>query len=249
MRKPKDLTGQIFGKLKVVEQVAAIKGRAAWRCFCDCGNETIKLGRYLLNGDTRSCGCVNGCPRGIAWTQFYENIACSIEGCTNKPVAKNLCRPHYSTQYAWIKRPDRKGTTGKCERCGKSFIRNRAGHRFCGLDCLYKQREKNTGRRQALRKYNLTQERYDAILESQNGGCAVCGGQNDGKKMFIDHDHGCCPQDAKSCGGCIRGLLCHFCNSGIGWFRDNTSFMRSAIEYLEKYQSQNTSVPAQSATL
>jgi hypothetical protein len=28
----------------------------------------------------------------------------------------------------------------------------------------------------------------------------------------VDHDHACCQKKNRSCGKCIRGLLCHTCN-------------------------------------
>lgn len=52
-----DITGQRFGKL-VVENFAYTKNnRAYWNCICDCGNHCVKMGKYLRNGDTKSCGC------------------------------------------------------------------------------------------------------------------------------------------------------------------------------------------------
>ena len=52
-----DITGQRFGKL-VVDGFAYTKNkRAYWNCTCDCGNHCIKMGKYLRNGDTKSCGC------------------------------------------------------------------------------------------------------------------------------------------------------------------------------------------------
>lgn len=57
-----DLTGKRFGKLVVIKQTddyVSPKGerRSRWLCKCDCGNETIVLGRYLMRG-TQSCGCL-----------------------------------------------------------------------------------------------------------------------------------------------------------------------------------------------
>ena len=54
---PKDLTGQRFGKLIAIERVPHPSKRAHWRCRCDCGQEAIKNSKYLLCGDTTSCGC------------------------------------------------------------------------------------------------------------------------------------------------------------------------------------------------
>ena len=48
-----DLTGQRFGRLVVInynEEVSKQKKCSYWNCICDCGNETIVLGKYLRNG-------------------------------------------------------------------------------------------------------------------------------------------------------------------------------------------------------
>ena len=58
MSKVKDLTGQTFGRLKVLERAGSNKyGRALWLCKCDCGKITVKTGKLLLNGHCKSCGC------------------------------------------------------------------------------------------------------------------------------------------------------------------------------------------------
>jgi len=58
--KTKDLTNQRFGRLKVLEQQATDTGRgkALWRCQCDCGETTIVRGDCLNRGVTKSCGCL-----------------------------------------------------------------------------------------------------------------------------------------------------------------------------------------------
>ena len=54
-----DLTGERFGRL-VVNKLAYVKDyRTYWECLCDCGNECVIKGKYLSNGDTKSCGCLN----------------------------------------------------------------------------------------------------------------------------------------------------------------------------------------------
>lgn len=53
--------------------------------------------------------------------------------------------------------------------------------------------------------------------------CALCGqgfylGKTWSKQrdsFSVDHDHGCCPGE-KSCGQCVRGLVCNRCNMQIG---------------------------------
>ena len=56
----KDLVNQKFGHLTVVKFSHSENGRAMWLCDCDCGNTNVIIkGKYLLNGDTKSCGCAN----------------------------------------------------------------------------------------------------------------------------------------------------------------------------------------------
>jgi hypothetical protein len=63
----KDLSGQRFGRLVVVSRHGLIPkkprgNRITWLCKCDCGNEKIALGEKLINGKTRSCGCITSPP-------------------------------------------------------------------------------------------------------------------------------------------------------------------------------------------
>ena len=53
MRKYGDLTGQIFGRLRVIN-----KTLLGWNCKCSCGNKVIKTGRALIHDKTKSCGCL-----------------------------------------------------------------------------------------------------------------------------------------------------------------------------------------------
>ena len=58
MSSKKDLTGLHFGRLTVLEYAYSKNGRAYWKCICECGKETVALGKTLLNGGTKSCGCL-----------------------------------------------------------------------------------------------------------------------------------------------------------------------------------------------
>lgn len=58
-RPKKDLTGQRFGRLVVLEDVRIdTKHASVWRCVCDCGNEKLVGANNLARGKTRSCGCL-----------------------------------------------------------------------------------------------------------------------------------------------------------------------------------------------
>lgn len=56
----KDLTGQRFGRLTVLDPLPPGPDRKTrWLCVCDCGEETIVGSAYhLTSGNTRSCGCL-----------------------------------------------------------------------------------------------------------------------------------------------------------------------------------------------
>lgn len=58
MGKIKDLAGQRFGRLVVVEYKDCKSKSARWLCVCDCGKETLVSRCDLLNGSTKSCGCL-----------------------------------------------------------------------------------------------------------------------------------------------------------------------------------------------
>lgn len=55
-RDPKDIAGQRFGRLVVVEEDRT-RLRRLWRCKCDCGAVKLVQRRNLVAGLTRSCGC------------------------------------------------------------------------------------------------------------------------------------------------------------------------------------------------
>ena len=66
---------------------------------------------------------------------------------------------------------------------------------------------------------------YQQLFNEQAGCCKLCGvHQTELKKaLYVDHNHTT---------GKIRGLLCNNCNSAIGLFKENTTVLQKAIEYL-----------------
>src|SRR5579872_4324171 len=61
----KDVLGERFGKLTVIERAPRTPAstNARWLCRCDCGKETFATGTSLRGGRTKSCGCVWVPPR------------------------------------------------------------------------------------------------------------------------------------------------------------------------------------------
>ena len=79
------------------------------------------------------------------------------------------------------------------------------------------------------RKYGVTQEWYDEQLTLQDGGCKICGTKDPGKGLkhfHVDHSH-------KT--GKVRGLLCHSCNTGLGFFKEDVKLIEKAIEYVNRH--------------
>ena len=49
--------GKKFGKL-LVEKIITIDRFTYMRCLCDCGNMTNIIAHSVINGNTKSCGCI-----------------------------------------------------------------------------------------------------------------------------------------------------------------------------------------------
>ena len=95
-------------------------------------------------------------------------------------------------------------------------------------------------RTQRLSKFGMTPEDYEDMLIAQSYACAICLEPETHRykgmitELVVDHDRSCCP-GKKSCGECIRGLLCHKCNSGLGMFNDNLDSITRAFAYLKDH--------------
>lgn len=53
-----NLIGRRFDRLKVLEFSEIKHNNAYWKCICDCGNTHIASNSSLVNGYTKSCGCL-----------------------------------------------------------------------------------------------------------------------------------------------------------------------------------------------
>lgn len=82
------------------------------------------------------------------------------------------------------------------------------------------------------RRYGITPEEYAAMLAKQKGVCCVCryAPSSVDKALVVDHSH-----KTKR----VRGLLCHWCNTGLGLFKDSPKLLRLAALYLTKSIGRN----------
>ncbi|MDP5183311.1 endonuclease VII domain-containing protein [Blastococcus sp. BMG 814] len=85
------------------------------------------------------------------------------------------------------------------------------------------------------RRYGITAAEADAMLEEQNGVCAIC---RTAPAQHVDHDHAT---------GAVRALLCFNCNGGLGQFRDDPWLLRMAAFYVEHHMQQQAIAVLQAA--
>ncbi len=132
-----------------------------------------------------------------------------------------------------------------CTKCGidkdcTMFYKAGAGERLRG-DCktcvnaigkLYRQKRQQLcpeARRAIIikNKYGLSSEDYQKMIKEQDNVCKICGKPEAGYpgKLSVDHNHET---------GKIRGLLCHGCNCGIGFLKEDPEILKRAIAYLRE---------------
>lgn len=82
------------------------------------------------------------------------------------------------------------------------------------------------------KKFGIDMAEYLAKLEEQKGVCAICSKPERGTRngivrwLNVDHNH-----ETKA----VRGLLCTNCNVAVGMMFESRAIMRSAIEYLDRW--------------
>lgn len=105
-------------------------------------------------------------------------------------------------------------TSNPCVKCGSTEKYKKGDCKPCF--------KKRVQVRYRLKKYGVTGETFDRMVEEQGGLCAICG---EAKATHLDHSHRT---------GKVRGILCMQCNAALGSFRDSEKHLMSAIEYLRR---------------
>lgn len=83
--------------------------------------------------------------------------------------------------------------------------------------------------------YRLRPADLDALYQKQLGVCGICRDDLDIATPHVDHDHACCP-GAKTCGRCVRGLLCRRCNHAVTELDKDRRWATWALDYLAGYE-------------
>lgn len=146
---------------------------------------------------------------------------CSVDGC-EKPRRRNgeksqYCHMHY-------KRFLKNGNAGNAD----AFRVFSYSGKKCSIDNC----------QDLAKKKNLCVHHYDSqrgsslsadeISKMKKSGCYVCGSS---LRLTLDHDHSCCPV-GNSCQNCVRGILCHKCNTAAGLLNDDYERMIALASYI-----------------
>jgi hypothetical protein len=129
-----------------------------------------------------------------------------------------------------------------CAWCGRRPADNRgfAGQKwpYICAECLHPIRHVVP----RLKDHSVPHEMARRLLT--DSACEICGTdmlerrrQSNGKvaaTLVVDHDHECCPVEQRSCGKCVRGLICRTCNVAAGLLYDDAQRARSLADYLDR---------------
>lgn len=179
---------------------------------------------------------------------------CIEDECGRITVARGMCKKHYNK---WNRdrnrtQPFQRRTARHHARHSDYLIRDSMGRKQCSAckewksesDYLSHPKNKdglfghcNPCRKLSSRatKYKKSVDDILRMIDQQNGLCQICS-KPLGEDYAIDHDHDCCnygrQATKKSCGSCVRGLLCKPCNLALGIFKDDLEILVSAAFYL-----------------
>lgn len=140
-----------------------------------------------------------------------------------------MSRAEYAREWAKNRTPEqveKKRLSAKAwrERNKASITEKQSAWRDANRGLVRECGRKNT-RKVLYARYGLAPGEYDQMLTDQGGLCAICGSPPGSRPLSVDHCHTT---------GAVRGLLCHGCNTGIGFLKDNVDLLRKAVKYLSK---------------
>ena len=169
--------------------------------------------------------------------------------CTTKNLVSNECKKCDSKRQALY----RINNSEKCKSSQKEWRlanpekKRKAWNNWCKKN---KDRVQDINR---LSKYKLTKEQYQVMLDIQENKCSICRKEflytSKFDRPHVDHNHLCCSDSCKSCGKCIRGLLCADCNKFLGKIKDNPEVSDRMSDYLRSNEYTSTNARKSSVTV
>ncbi len=185
-----------------------------------------------MTGQPKRCGV---CGETKVLDEFHKQTQ-SKDGHqpTCKPCARTRAREWYRANRELAGERSRVAQAARYAADPEKF---RARHRAWSARNPERTRYYATGTK--LKRYGLTRESFEAMLAAQGGRCDVCRTNTPGGAgtWHVDHDHRCCPTQMRSCGKCVRSLLCSRCNTALGLADDDPQRLMSLAHYLLRHQA------------
>jgi hypothetical protein len=193
--------------------------------------------RKPLKGTTKKEFCVNGHLRTEENINSYG--ACKL--CAKDRMAERRARG-LDPNYSGIGKGTNNSSKTHCPQ-GHEYTEENTyitpkGSRVCRT-CM-----KTNSRVQVLKKYQMTSEDFEILLELQNGLCYACDrdlSELSERDIQIDHNHICCNKDG-SCGKCVRGIICGECNRGIARFKEDSNLLRQVADRMDNPPNPNYAI-------
>ena len=118
------------------------------------------------------------------------------------------------------------GRKNICKKCHTAYVSN---YYSSNPDKKAAKNKMNSVNQNNWMRHHISEQKYNELLDLHNGKCHSC---KDKEAVSIDHDHSCCSQ-SRSCGRCVRGLLCNQCNTALGLLQDSKKNIQGLLDYLE----------------
>lgn len=77
------------------------------------------------------------------------------------------------------------------------------------------------------KRHHISEDFFNSLFNEFGGMCHAC---KERDAVVIDHDHSCC-EGIRSCGKCVRGILCNQCNTALGLLKDSKALVIMLAEY------------------
>lgn len=141
------------------------------------------------------------------------------------------CKLEKSFDCFYVSRVRKSGFDPHCRQCHRDYRKNNSSEISKRQKEYYKQNKSQFKDYELSKAYGISIDEYNSLLAKQNGVCAICktpetSKNNEGsvRNLAVDHDHR---------SGRVRGLVCMSCNTSLGLFKDNTTFLFNAAQYLQ----------------